>query len=354
VKKVSKRQGVGVVSAVAIAVALAAAGSSAVAATGHASAHTSAQKPVKIAYLAIGTANTFVDAGISAAQAEAKKLNASITVLDGDFSPATQLSQCQQVASAKQVQAVILFPVSGPALKPCGPLMKSAGLPLVAESQPLGDSVTSLTPDVPGLTANVGDPLENLMSHMVTAAVAACADLHPCNIAWFRTISSLPQGDSVLNKVLTAAIKTHPNMRIVAQADTPLTVQGGYEQMLNFLQKTRDINLLLSYPAQAPVGAIKAIRQQGLTPGVTGKDIRIVASGGTYTETADVRNGTMYATTLELPQSEATQAVEVAVEAARGEKHPDAVNPETDGGLPQIWDAATAKKFPNFKGQWSQ
>ena len=143
-------------------------------------------------------------------------------------------------------------------------------------------------------------------------------------------------------------------MHIVAQADTPLSVQGGYQQMLQFLQKTHNINVLLSYGAQPPIGAIKAMRQEGVTPGVTGNDLRIVASGGTYAETADVRKGLMYATTLELPQSEGSQAVKVAVEAARGEPHPDAVNPETDGGLPQIFDAATAKKYPNFKGQWTQ
>lgn len=311
-------------------------------------------KPVKIAFLAIGTGNTYADAAVAGAQAEARKLGASMTVLNGNFDPQTQLSQCQQVSGAAQDQAVVLFAVAGPALKPCGPMMQQANMPLVSVDQPLGDSTTSLAPNVTGLVANVGQPPQAIATNLVNAAVQACTGLNPCNIAWFRTISSLPQSDSVLNQTLQAALKQHPNMKVVAEADTPLTVQGGYQQIQTFAQKTKAINVILSYGAQDAIGAVKGLKDVGLKAGTTGKDVRIIANGGSSTEIADVRNGSFYATTITLPRSEGADAVQIAVEAARGQKHQAADDPMTADGVPIIFTAAVAKAHPGFKAQWTQ
>jgi ribose transport system substrate-binding protein len=327
-------------------------GSSSSSTGGSSSGGSEGQSPVKIAFLAIGTGNTFVNASIKGAEAEAKKINAELEILNGEFNPETQLGQCQQVASAKQADAVVLFPVSGSALKPCGPEMEAAELPLVGESQPIGDSVTSLKPEVSGLVANVGVPLQELMEGLADSTVEACEGIDPCNIAWFRTISTLPQGDSVLNELLEKALEENPNMHVVAEADTGLEESDGEQQIRTFAQKTKDINVLLSYGAQSAVGAVKGLEEVGLHAGNSGSDVRIISNGASSVQIELLKKGEFYATPIELPESEGAESVKIAAAAARGEKYPSEYNPPKELGYPVVFNAKTINEFPEFKPQW--
>jgi ABC-type sugar transport system substrate-binding protein len=293
-------------------------------------AHAASSKPVKIAYLAIGTENDFIDATINEVKTEAKKVGATVTVFNGNFDAATQLAQCQTVASSgNEYQAVVLYAVAGQALKPCGALLKNAKIPLVTIGQPLTDSLSKLTPLFPGVTANIGQPIDIGAAHMVQALVSACAPLKTCNIVWFRTTTSVPAQDAACNAALQVALKKHKNMHIVAQA-------------------------VLSPPDQAGIGVPAALAKLGMKAGSTGNDVRIIGQGGGSIEVGDVRKGSFYAAVLVLPASEAHTAVKIAAEAARGQAHPDAVDPEDASSVPNIFTHADALKFPKFKGEWTE
>jgi hypothetical protein len=49
-----------------------------------------------------------------------------------------------------------------------------------------------------------------------------------------------------------------------------------------------------------------------------------------------------------------TKAVELAIDAARGQKLPSAVDPLQVGGLPLVITQANLAKYPKFDGQYSQ
>ena len=304
--------------------------------------------------ISLGNANTYQAATTAAIQAEAKKLNATVTVLNGNFSVSTQLSLCQEVGTNPQYQAAIILPDAGPEETSCPAELHSK--PLVATYSPLGaKGEFTLKPLVPGVVADtgpVGGPAA-LLKGISDATVDACAGLNPCNIAWMRTTSTLPSSDSLISQYLMAAIAKHPNMHIVAQADTPLTPAGGQQQMQLFLQKTKDINVVTGYGTESVFGAIPALKAAGLTPGNVGKDVRIVDNGATFQGMALLKKGVIFATITELPTIEGEYALKEAVAAVRKQPVQAAVNSLAIAHLPLILDANNIKKYKSFKGQWS-
>lgn len=74
--------------------------------------------------------------------------------------------------------------------------------------------------------------------------------------------------------------KTHPNWEILDSDDADFTTAKGREVMEKYLQKYKDIDVVVSQNDDMTFGAIEAIRAAGKTTG-TGGDITLISFDGT-------------------------------------------------------------------------
>lgn len=312
----------------------------------------SEKKDVKVAFLAVTTANTFTQAAVNAAKAEAEKLGVEIEVLDARFEPPRQLAQCQDLLARGDVDAIVVLPSAGPPMVPCASEAKGKGVPVVSHNNPIGDDLTTNEPTVPGVTAQVMIPLDEALGAIADEVAKACEGRDPCNVAWLRTTKFLPQPDALLEQELNRIAEENPNIKIAADADGCCDVETGIKAMQDMLQAEPNPDVVVSYAAQGMEGAEKALRSAGKKPG---DELRLVTTGGTQLFVDKIRSGDVYSTLLVLPSTEAATAVDIAVKAARGEDFgPAGVNPLDVADLPAIIDQDNKNDYPDFKGEWER
>ena len=84
--------------------------------------------------------------------------------------------------------------------------------------------------------------------------------------------------------------KTHPNWEILDSDDADFTTAKGREVMEKYLQKYKDIDVVVSQNDDMTFGAIEAIRAAGKTTG-TGGDITLISFDGTRSALEKVKSG---------------------------------------------------------------
>jgi ABC-type sugar transport system substrate-binding protein len=326
--------------------------------TGDSSAASSsgADKEVRIAMVGYDNANNYTQWWWLAAQDEAKKQGAKVTLVDGKFDAKAQYAAVQNSVTSKQFDAIAILPVDGVSLLPMAKQAGDAGLKVVV-GQTLGtvEQTNKLDTLVPQITSVVGQESAFQAEFFAKNIEAACAEKNgegaPCKVGVMPGAATFPT-DRLQVSVIKEGVKDKPNIKVVMAPDGGYARPGGYKAATTFLQNNKDVDVLHANGDQMITGAVQAITEAGLKPG---EDVLLSGYGGTTEGVKGIRDGTWYATVMLYPQKQAREMVKVAAAAARGEDVPPTVNVLTEPeGTVVAADKAALDEHPDIEGEWSE
>jgi ABC-type sugar transport system substrate-binding protein len=333
-------------------------GSSGSAASTSSSSASSGKKPVRIAMVGYDNKNNYTQWWWLAAQDEAKKVGAQVTLVDGKFDAKAQAAALQNTITSKKFDAVSILPVDGVSLLPIVKEAGNAGLKVVVGAT-LGDvqATNELKTVIPQVDSVVGQRT-SFQAEIFAKNIKAACDAKkgpgaPCKVGIMPGAAAFPT-DALQFKVVKDSLSQDKNITFSVAPDGGYARPGGYKSMTTFLQNHKDIDVLHADGDQMIAGAVQAIKEAGLTPG---KDIYLTGYGGTIEGFKGIADGTWFATVVLNPQTQARKMVDFAAAAVRGEKYPATFDLQSPTDLPGVVVQLNKKildAHAGLKGQWSE
>jgi ribose transport system substrate-binding protein len=331
------------------ALAVLAVGATLVASAGARPDSRAAAKPITIAVLLNSSANTYYQANLAGAEAAAKKYGGQVTkVFSANFDAATQAAQIQDAITAKAYNVFLIAPTASNVIVPQVTQAVKAGIKVACMLSPCGANPNGMARQIAGLTTFVGYSMTENGSDIAEAVVEACAKLDPCNVVYEPGDNTLP-AEVVRTGAFNAYLKSHPNVKVLAEQQGQYLAGPGRTAMQNMLEAHPDINVAASSGDQMTAGMAQAVKAAG----DSGK-IKLIGNGASVPGVAAVKAGQWFATVANVPFTEGYIAAEYAIEAAKGTalaKIPGFVDDLKDTGVgTAIITQANAGKF---KAQWA-
>jgi ribose transport system substrate-binding protein len=235
-----------------------------------------------------------------------------VTVFDAVYDASKQLTQVQDAITSKKFDAFVISAVDGNALVPEIKKAISAGIRVACISAPCGPDLTSLKPQVKGLTVHAGHSFVTSGRIIGDQIVAACATLDPCKVVYVPGLFSYP-GDKIRIDALHATLGKHRAIEIVSEQEGKYLAETARTAMLNILQAHPDVNVAATSGDQMAFGIEQAVNAAHLD----GK-LKIIGNGASVLGVSAVRAGRWYATIVLLPSTEGRVATDSVIRAARG------------------------------------
>ncbi len=300
-------------------------------------------KTLQIAYLSFAVANSYDAPMLAAAQAAAAGNNAKLTVFDANNDPKAQFSQLQNAIGSGKYDGIIVQPIFGTALTDLVKQAIDKGIKVVNIDQVLGPDLTTVKPQVQGLSANIAFVPTDMGTKLGQLTVQACAsaNLNPCKVGYLYDIkaSSL---DVAINKAFGTATASSP-VKVIAEGEDFFTPAGGLKAVQNMLTAHPDINVVVGSD-QGIEGAVQALDAAKKT----GK-VLLVGYGGSAAGLNGVKDGSWYGTVVQDPASEGRIGVESLVKAIRDNTVTGGLDP-----LSQLPDQGIVTKanVDKFTAEW--
>ncbi|HVW18476.1 MAG TPA: sugar ABC transporter substrate-binding protein [Solirubrobacteraceae bacterium] len=303
---------------------------SASAATGHASS----TKAPRIAYLSFAVANSYDAPMLAAAKKAAKKGGATIQVFDANNDPKKQLAQLQTATSSGQYDAIIVQPIFGTGLLTAVKAAIAKGIKVVALDQILGPKLSTNKSQVKGLSGSIVQVPTTIGSQLGKLTVRACTanKLNPCNVGYLYDIKASAL-DIAIRKAYVDVVKSHPEIKQVADGQSFFTPANGLKAFQTMLQSAPSMNLLVGSD-QGIEGAVQ----------VASKDMVLVGYGGSEAAKRGIASGRWFGSVWQVPATEGRLAAECAVSAVKTGKACKTPNL----GLPVVTKANVSK----YSGEW--
>ena len=184
-----------------------------------------------------GLANTYVPAQVQGVKDAAERTGASITVFDAVFDSSRQLTQVQDAITSKRFDAFVIAAVDGKALVPQIENAIAAGIRVACISAPCGPDLTSLEPQVEGLTVHVGHSFVTSGRQIGEQIVPACASRNPCRAVYLPGLFSYP-ADRIRTDALHTTLRRHPAIEIVAEQEGKYAAETARAALQNICRHT--------------------------------------------------------------------------------------------------------------------
>jgi ribose transport system substrate-binding protein len=338
-----------------IVAALAALGLAAAACSSSPSASTSSSpgsKQIKIAWVMV-LANSYTQAMLQGAEAAAKGKNVVFIKYDTSFSPQTQYNDIETIASAHNVQGILLQPNDQVGIVPAVKAAIAAGIQVVTLNVPVGPSATTYVPQIPGLAGSVLTPQVTWGHQLGQMTISACQGINPCRVAFIAGEIGTSGDDNMIAgfKAELAAFQStsagHSNVDVVA-------IQGGGDFLAgpaegvakNLLTAHPDLNVILSTGDQMTHGAelaVDALKMQG--------KVKLIGLGASQYGIAAVRAGRWYGTVVTLPMTIGNLGLGILLNhIANPHLAPQGVDPAAAIHLNPL---ITQADIGNFQAQWT-
>jgi ribose transport system substrate-binding protein len=278
--------------------------------------------PLKIAYFAQGTANTYLQGQIKGAEAEAKKVGASITVFDGGFSIPTEASQMQNALASHQYNAFVgIYLDSSSACQPMSQLAPKENILVVPIIQPIcnrglrtGEGLWA-----PGTLASVNGG-GSVDFYRAWALNAAKTLTRPTQVAYIAG----PQGSTDSIAALAAmkdAAKQYPNFQLVAVDYTAeFAAAPALAETQNLLQSHPNIGLIMSHFTDMTVGVVQALNQAGKAG-----QVKVFDAGAGKADISFIKSGAVESSIAYWPVINGACGVSLVAAAHRGQSVPRSV-----------------------------
>ena len=168
-----------------------------------------------------------------------------------------------------------------------------------------------------------------------------------CNVVLLSAAKILPQQAKAYEDALKAAQSSNPNIKVTsveAGAADPVV-----KAMQDALQRVKKPTVVTAPNTQPIEGAAQAVSEAGLTPG---KDVKFVTNGATSFQVADVKDGKYYSTYTQLPATEASLALQYALQAAAGQTPPTWTDPHKPNNVPLEITPSNVSDLGSFQPEW--
>ena len=255
-----------------------------------------------------------------------------------------QLTQVQDAITSRRFDAFVIAAVDGNALVPQIENAIAAGIRVACISAPCGPDLTSLEPQVEGLSVHVGHSFVTSGRQIGEQIVRACGSRNPCRAVYLPGLFSYP-ADRIRTDALHTTLRRHQAIEIVAEQEGKYAAETARAALQNILQAHRDVDVVATTGDQMAFGMEQAIKAAGLQ----GK-VKIIGNGASAVGVSAVKAGRWHATVVLLPRTEGRVATEYVVRAARGATGlPTSVDVER---LSPIGPVATKATVDSFKPEW--
>lgn len=278
---------------------------------------------IQIAFFNPIAANAATAANQAGAQAAADELGATMTVFDAGFDQAVQISQIDDAIAAGIYDAFVIMPVNGAALVGATEDAIAAGIKVVADWNNIGADISSIEPQIEGLTSVVAQSMQGQGELLGQQTVAACEGIDPCVVVYMP--GSFSQGSEQLR--LDAALSItgqHSNIEVKTSADGEYSAGPAEAAANDVLLAVPNVSVFVSPGDQMTVGIIQAIEDAGKMD-----QIKVISAGSTKEGIQLVRDGKIVSNIVLLPWTEGYYSAKHAILAARGESVPASLDSST-------------------------
>ena len=303
---------------------------------------------LKIAFFASSSENGYNQAtweGVKDAAADAGGVEVSI--FNGEFNATLQYGQIEDIIASQEFDGFVVVPNDNVGIAGAIEQAIAANIKVATSLFPIGPDLTTLDPQVTGLTATAaGSPVYGA-TLQANAVVDYCKDKNPCN-----TIIMIGQKiypfDKLRYDTYLDVLGKESNIKILS------TVEGNYSPdvsltgMTDALQAAKDLHVVLSNADQHLLGAEIALADAGYNVA----DLYLMGGGAAAVAIDAINAGEWDATFIGVPYSEGYLAAEAVITALRG----GYVNPVIDitkvGGIDPIITKEVLDANPNWKPEW--
>jgi ribose transport system substrate-binding protein len=306
-------------------------------------------KTFRVAFLAASSQNGYNKAVFDGIQAKANELgNVQAKILDGRFDAQVQFNQLQDAAASGQYDGIVIVPNDTVSIAGAVGAAKSADIPVVTALFPIGQNLTQLEPQVPGIVATVASPPADGARRQAELAAEYCADKDPCRVMILIGQRQAPF-DKVRYDAYREVLDQHDNIDVVA------TLEGNYDRdqslkaMQDALQSNPKFEVLLSNADQQTAGAQIALKNAGIDP----RDLYLTGAGGTKEAIKAVRDGIWKANYVNFPVTQGEQALEQLVNALEDKPVKAVIDSDKEAPFDPFVDKKALEEQPDFTGQWS-
>lgn len=278
---------------------------------------------VQIAFFNPIAANAATQANQAGVEAAAAEFGGKVTVFDAGFDQALQISQMADAIATGTYDAFVVMPVNGAALVGVTEDAIAAGIKVVADWNNIGPDLSTIEPQVKGLSSVVAQSMASQGQLLGEQTVEACKGIDPCLAVYMP--GSFSQGSEQLRLDAALAVtKKHAHITVQTSADGEYSAGPAEAATSDVLLALPNVNVFVSPGDQMTIGIVRAIE----TAGKKGA-IKIISAGATKEGIQLVRDGVITANIVLLPQSEGYNAGKFAIQAARGEKVPASLDSTT-------------------------
>ncbi|WNS78778.1 substrate-binding domain-containing protein [Domibacillus sp. DTU_2020_1001157_1_SI_ALB_TIR_016] len=258
-------------------------------------------KKLKIGFQASGLETEYIAKLADSMEKAAEEMNVDLTVMDGNYDLATNISQLETLKS-QQVDAIVVNALDAEALNSTVNSIVDSGIPVIGVT-------ASLTAEK--LTSYVGSP--DVTGGEMAAKEVVNALGGKGNIVIFEGpvgISAQIDRREGIYKVLDE----NSGIKVIAEKTANWSRSEAMSLMENWIQKYGDdIDGVIAQNDEMALGALNALKAKKI-------DIPVVGIDGIADAQKAVENGEMVATIFQNAEAQGEKAVEAAVKAAKGEK----------------------------------
>ena len=270
-------------------------------------------KAVRIAFFNVIAANHVTAANLQGVKDEAEKWGATVTNLDAGFDEAKQISQMQDAIASKQYDAWVVMPVNGAAVADTVRQAIDAGIVVVADWNNIGPDLSTIEPQVEGITSVVAQPFQGQGEAIANSVVEACEGVDPCDAVYMP--GSFNQGsEQVRMDALKAVLASHPNIELHTSADGEYQPAPAQAAATDTLLAVDGVDVFATPDDQMAFGIVAAIEEAGKQD-----QVKVVSAGTTKRGVQMVRDGVLFANVVTLPYSEGVYSGRFAIQAVLGE-----------------------------------
>jgi ribose transport system substrate-binding protein len=308
-----------------------------------------AKQEVRVAFLNGLAGNSYAQAVVDGAKAQAAEMGAEIEVLGTPFDAAKQVAQVQDATTAGRFDALVILPSDGNALVPVTKQAVEAGLKVVATFNTIGTDIGSITPGVEGMVATVGEPMVENGRAIANDIVTACEGKSPCRVVYLP--GSFKQAtEKIRSDAVHEVLESNPHIKVVAEREGGYLQAPALEVTTDILSANPDVDVIATSGDQMTLGAEQAVKNADRTGKIT-----LIGSASSKQGVTAVREGRWFSTPVYLPADEGRIATELAIKAVRGEDVPSSVNTLdlSPVGASATRESLSTERGKSFEGQWN-
>ena len=303
----------------------------------------------KIAYFAAASQNGFNQATYEGVAEKAMELGYEAAIFDGKFDAAHQYSQIEDVLASGNYAGFIVAPNDTVGIAGAFEQVIAAGTPIATVLFPVGPDLTTLEPQVEGITATVASPPVDGATFQANSVVSECEGKNPCNVVIIIGAKIFPF-DNLRLETFLEVLGSHENIEILSVGEGWYSPETSLTTMTDILQANSDVHVVLSNADQHLVGAEIALEAAGYNV----PELYLSGGGAASIAVDAIREGRWDATLASFPKTMGALAMEQIANAIEGKPVTQSINMDTAGPLEAMIDKAILDANPDFAGEWAQ